>query len=169
MGAEREPEQTEVAPAGSLRGSALETPEERRQAWEAIRSAIEEARHARQPAPSNGANEVVREAEADHGALDATYIRSAMEEMLPLLGECYELALEEDPELQGRLVLNFTIGGEPEVGGIVEEVLINEESDLRHPLLDECVSETIYTAELQAPEEGGQVYVTYPDLRTGRS
>ncbi|MFK7998687.1 MAG: AgmX/PglI C-terminal domain-containing protein [Polyangiales bacterium] len=137
------------------------SPEARRQAWNDIRSAIEEARRSRIPSALPMA-ETPPAAEPDYGTLEASYIRDAMDEMIPLLAECYELALEEEPELQGRLVLNYTIGGEPEVGGVVEEVAINEESDLRHPILDECVRETIYTAELPAPEEGGQVQVTYP-------
>ena len=35
-----------------------------------------------------------------------------------LLGECYELARVEDPELSGRLGLQFTITAEPDVGGL---------------------------------------------------
>lgn len=167
--AEREAEQ---APEEALQGAALNSPEERRAAWEAIRSAIEEARHARVPAVSEseaaspGQQEQgyagQGETAANYGSLDESYIRDAMEAMIPLLNECYELAREQAPELEGRLVLNYTIGGEPEVGGVVEEVSIHEESELRHPLLDECVQETIYTTELPAPEEGGRVEVTYP-------
>ena len=169
----------EVERAAEARQEELQA---RRAAWEEIRSAIEEARHARSSASASASAESEREpdqasaetgqagqagqaghdTEENYGTLDPSYIRDAMQEMKPLLAECYELAREEAPELQGRLVLNYTIGGEPEVGGVVEVVYINEESELRHPLLDECVRETIYTTELPAPEEGGRVEVTYP-------
>ena len=96
------------------------------------------------------------------GTLDAEYIRAAIQELKPLLAECYELAREEQTDLEGRLVVQFEIVGEPDVGGIVETSAIDEASDLRHPVLDECVRETMYTAELPAPEGGGRVTVRYP-------
>jgi hypothetical protein len=94
--------------------------------------------------------------------LDAAYIRDRVQELRPLLAECYELALHEDPALAGSLIVEFVIGGEPEVGGIVEDSRIDDASTLRHPVLDECVRETMYMAEFTAPAEGGQVTVRYP-------
>ncbi len=119
------------------------------------------------PAPSNTAssNAAPSTAAADQdptGTLPAEVIRQAMDALRPLFGECYDLALEEDPTLSGQMVVNFLIGGEPEVGGVVEDVAIAAESDVMTPTLDECISETIYTLELEAPEQGGQVRVTYP-------
>ena len=134
----------------------------RQEAWEAIRGAIERARRSRLGQPPNTAAEAQQVPGEGVGHLEADYIRDAIGEAVPLLGECYELAREEDDTLEGRLVLQFTIGGEPDVGGVVEEVAIDEESELHHPILDECVRETIYTIELPAPEEGGRVNVTYP-------
>jgi hypothetical protein len=101
------------------------------------------------------------------GRLDPEYIRGAIRELQPLLRECYHLALEEAERQgqeapQGRLVTRFVIGGEPDVGGVIEESEVMDESDVRHPLLEECFTETLYTVELPAPEEGGRVTVHYP-------
>jgi hypothetical protein len=83
-------------------------------------------------------------------------------ELQPMLRDCYQLALHEDPTLEGKLVVEFVIGGEPGVGGIVEQSRILDESTVRHPVLDECVGETLYMAEFEAPPAGGQVTVRYP-------
>lgn len=101
------------------------------------------------------------------GRLDPQYIRDAIRDLQPLLRECYELALEDARSsgretLEGRLVTRFVIGGEPDVGGVIEESSVMDESDLRHPLLEECFTETLFTVELPAPEEGGRVTVHYP-------
>lgn len=99
----------------------------------------------------------------DVGALDPDYIRSRIQELRPLLAECYALALSEQTDLRGKLVVEFVIAGEPDVGGIVEESHIDEvASTLAHPTLTECVRETMYTAEFTAPEGGGRVTVRYP-------
>jgi len=100
--------------------------------------------------------------EAPRGHLDAEYIRQSIREIAPLIEECYELALEETPALEGRLVAEFSIVGEPEVGGIVERSEVLAESTLSSPTLNECVRQTIYTVELEPPEGGGRVDVRYP-------
>ncbi|MBX3247145.1 MAG: AgmX/PglI C-terminal domain-containing protein [Myxococcales bacterium] len=101
------------------------------------------------------------------GRLDPTYIRTAIRDLQPLLRECYDLTRESaaragEAAPQGRLVARFVIGGEPGLGGVVEESEVMSESELRHPLLEECLTQTLYTVELPAPEEGGRVTVHYP-------
>lgn len=137
-----------------------------RRAW--LERAIREARieRLRQADPGRGTEPgegaAVVSPEDERGHLGPEYIRSRVRELVPLIAECYELALHEQADLEGRLVVEFTIAGEPDVGGIVEESRIAEASTLRHPTLDECVRETMYTAELEAPEGGGRVTVRYP-------
>jgi hypothetical protein len=120
------------------------------------------------PSPSTGAVQVPPDEDAERlGRLDPQYIRDAIRDLQPLLRECYELALEDARSsgretLEGRLVTRFVIGGEPDVGGVIEESSVMDESDLRHPLLEECFTETLFTVELPAPEEGGRVTVHYP-------
>jgi hypothetical protein len=96
------------------------------------------------------------------GSMDPQYIQDAVRAIQPLIAECYELALHEDQTLEGRLVVEFDIEGEPDAGGVVEGTSINEDSTLHHPTLEECVRETLYVLELPAPEGGGFVHVRYP-------
>lgn len=96
------------------------------------------------------------------GSLDPQYIRDAVRELTPLIAECYDRALEQQADLQGNLVVEFTIEGAPDVGGVVEETTIADASTLRHPSLEECVRETMYTLRLPAPEGSGSVHVRYP-------
>lgn len=97
------------------------------------------------------------------GDLDKEYIRERMQELIPLLVECYTMALEVDPTLQGRVLVEFSIAGEPDVGGIVESSEIDpEESTIRDEAFTECVRETMYAAEFEPPTHGGTVLVRYP-------
>ncbi len=129
---------------------------ERREAEEAR----ELAEGQRSPVETGGS--AVNGEEVPRGSLDPQYIRDAVRAVSPLIAECYELALQDDQSLEGRLVVEFDIEGEPDAGGAVERTAIDDDSTLRHDILDECVSETLYTLELPAPEGGGMVHVRYP-------
>ena len=97
------------------------------------------------------------------GSLEKDYIRDVVsEDLIPIARECYESALEDDPELGGRLMLQFSIVGDESVGGIVEEVSLAEGSTLKHPALAECMTESTATLLFDPPEDGGKVVVTYP-------
>lgn len=163
---------------------------ERREPATELRAAIERARDARlrelaaaaienHPAagsaagPGAGAAPAPEDEAPQVGTLDREYIRGAVRELHPLIAECYDLAREaaerEGADVpEGRLVVRFVIGGEPGVGGVIEESAVMDESELRHPLLEECLTETIYTVELPAPEEGGRVTVHYPFVLSSR-
>ncbi|MEO9183215.1 MAG: sigma-70 family RNA polymerase sigma factor [Kofleriaceae bacterium] len=94
---------------------------------------------------------------------DNDYIRSAMSGLLPMIVECYKQARETHPMLAGTLVVNFTIEGEPGVGGLVMESAIDpEHSQIQDPGLDQCVQETMFALEIDAPTHGGIVKVTFP-------
>ena len=141
---------------------------------ELLRRAIEQARRARvaQAAPPEGAPGASAATPTDDtaqppGRLGREYITAAVREMRPLLAECYELARDAahragDDAPEGRLVMRFVVGGEPGVGGVIEESEVLGTSTLRDPVLDECFAETLRTLELPPPEEGGQVEVRYP-------
>ncbi|MCA9616392.1 MAG: AgmX/PglI C-terminal domain-containing protein [Sandaracinus sp.] len=166
------------ATAGSRRRSREEVAE--------LRAAIEAARNDRvreaarelaanpNPTAAAAAVQVPPEQDAERlGRLDAQYIRDAIRDLQPLLRECYDLARAEaeragEAAPEGRLVTRFVIGGEPDVGGVIEESEVMDQSDVRHPLLEECFTQTLFTVELPAPEEGGRVTVHYPFvLRAG--
>jgi RNA polymerase sigma factor (sigma-70 family) len=94
---------------------------------------------------------------------DKQYIRSAVKEIIPLLMECYEQGLERDPKLEGRILVEFTIDGEPDVGGIVSSSAIDpKESTLADNAARECMQETMYALKIDPPTNGGTVNVRYP-------
>lgn len=96
------------------------------------------------------------------GKLDKDYIRARIAEIIPLVRECYEIALANDSALSGAVTVDFVIDAEQEVGGYVREAVIAEDSDLQDPVLSECVTETILSVEFMPPEGGGVVRVRYP-------
>lgn len=95
--------------------------------------------------------------------MDREYIRDSVQALLPMIVECYQAALETEPTLAGALVVNFTIEGEPNVGGLVTESSINDEkSEIRNESMRECLQETMFALEIDPPTNGGTVKVTYP-------
>lgn len=145
--------------------AARASPQERQALARAFHALVQAAR-ARPPRagspPAVTAPTSPRVANAPPATLDAQYIRDAVREVRPLLAECYERTLEEQPELEGTMIVEFTIEGEPDVGGVVENTTIADTSTLSHPSLDECVRETMYTLQLPAPDGSGSVQVRYP-------
>jgi hypothetical protein len=98
----------------------------------------------------------------EEGTLDKEYIRRRVRKVVPLVRECYELALREHPQLSGRMDVEFVIIGEEGVGGLVETSQVKETSTLNDPVMVECVRETMYALQLQPPKGGGRVVVRYP-------
>lgn len=138
---------------------------ERRIADEAERARLErqiaEARQTReaQPPPKN-----LRAGEPGQApGLEKDYIRGQLIEIMPIVKECYENALETNPKLEGRLVVHLSIVAEPGIGGLVESSEVDREGPLgSEPALVECVQESMYAVKLKAPRGGGQVKVSYP-------
>jgi hypothetical protein len=97
------------------------------------------------------------------GELDKDYVRDQIREILPLLAECYNHALERDPKLGGRMMVDFSIVGDPSVGGLVGDSKIDgDKSDIGDADMRECVQETMYAAKFKPPGENGTVRVSYP-------
>ncbi len=144
-----------------------------REAREALVRAIAEARGRREasraaevdpsgyPAAGSGGEGADGE---PRGQMSREYIQETVHEAEPLIRECYDLALDEDREVGGRLVVRFVIAGEPEAGGLIESVELEEigEGLASSETLLECMRETIYTLEFDPPEGGGRVIVSYP-------
>jgi len=94
--------------------------------------------------------------------LSKSYIQSRMQEIKPLIQECYERELPEFRRPAGDIKLRFTIEGEPGVGGIVGESEVIGGSLSRHKEFTTCLTETMYTLEFVPPPTGGYVTVDYP-------
>ena len=95
--------------------------------------------------------------------MDKEYIRSSVHALLPLLTDCYTQGLERNPKLKGHIVIDFTIEGEPDVGGVIGESTIDDNaSDLDDSEVRQCIQETMYGLEIDPPTGGGTVQVRYP-------
>ena len=141
----------------------LASREARRELLRLVHRAREQREQGAAPMAASGAGGRGAELAPATGSLDKEYIRSTINEAIPLVKECYELALRERPGLGGTLKVRFTIGAEPEVGGLVEQVEIDgQDPAALDPGLRECMEQTIYSLEFPPPEGGGRVNVTYP-------
>ncbi len=97
------------------------------------------------------------------GTLDKEYIRDVVKtQVIELVQECYVNALQKDSQMAGRIVLEFEIMGDESVGGVIDQVLVKDESTLDDPEMRECVAESMGSAIFDPPEGGGTVRVTYP-------
>jgi RNA polymerase sigma factor (sigma-70 family) len=95
--------------------------------------------------------------------LDKEYIRAAVKEILPMIADCYNRGLEREPALGGTIVVDFTIEGEPSVGGVISESsIVADKSTLADAQVRECVQETMYALQIDPPSGGGKVKVVYP-------
>jgi len=145
------------------------TPEDRARLLEAVaraREAREASAAAGTGSGSAGGAWLKKGAEAESGpvaTLDKEYVRSRVKEIVPLIKECYEMALYERAETSGKLTVRFVVSGEPGVGGVIEESEIVESEGIPEGTsLGECVRETMYAMEFEAPPGGGKVTVKYP-------
>jgi hypothetical protein len=89
------------------------------------------------------------------------YIQERMDEIKPLIAECYRDAKVADPSLGRRIPVAFKIEGEIGVGGLVTEASLHPSLE-KYAGLEECVRETLYSLEIDPPEQGGDVDVVYP-------
>lgn len=114
-------------------------------------------------APGSSSQTATPPPELPPASIDKDYIRASVRELIPLLVECYEQGLARDPKLGGSIIVDFTIEGEPGVGGVVGESAIDAAgSTLTDPAVRECVQETMFAIEIEPPAGGGVVTVRYP-------
>lgn len=164
-GAPAAPAATLDAPSGArvrMGARKLAGAAERERMLSAIRAA--RARDAARPAAASSTTSSGDEAPGD---LDKAYIKESVGELLPFLLDCYKTALDTQPTLAGSVIVNFTIEGTPETGGLVTEAAVDEtSSDIKDPVFAECMRETMFTLEIDPPTDGGKVEVTYPFMFT---
>jgi TonB family protein len=70
---------------------------------------------------------------------------------------CYESAMIRSPDLEGKLMTNFTINGQ----GVVKSAEVKS-STLPDPRLDDCIIRRLATWKFPKPRGGVDVAVTYP-------
>ena len=159
----------EAAPAPPSEEKTRARAEQRRvrdELREKILAAIDEKRRAAKPAEAAAPKAAASAAHPDEetGGLDKDYIQQTFRaDMFPLLRKCYESALAQKPALAGKLILDFTIEGDADVGGGVEDADFDDESTLRDDDMRTCVRESLMTLTFDKPPSGGgKVTVKYP-------
>lgn len=147
-----------------------ETPEKRTpsaaalQAREKLLSAITAAREER------SRNLALAGKPAERAMLDNTtpagkedIRKQVTETLIPLVRECYQEVLNHNPTLEGKIILRFTVSGEPELGGLVETASVDEEqSTIKDSSMIECARENSYALRFPPPRNGGSVNVELP-------
>lgn len=105
---------------------------------------------------------VPRPAEDGRG-IDPKYIQEVVrEDLFPMAKKCYEELLARAPDAGGKLEMEFTIAGDDEIGGIVEEAAIAKTSTLKDEKMETCMRETLLTLSFPPPAHDGVVTVVYP-------
>jgi hypothetical protein len=125
---------------------------------------IERALRARRAA-GRAATGGEEEGSGSEGSLSKSIIQEGVRAVIGDIKACYEQALRRTPSLEGRIVVEFEIIGEPDAGGVIERAEIGDATDaaLRSEQeLNGCIIDSIYTIELPRPEDGGRVTVEYP-------
>ena len=100
----------------------------------------------------------VRQAKAQvQGALDRDIIRRIVRAHINEVRSCYNAGLTKNPNLQGRVAVNFVITGTGKVGSSVVQ-----ESTIKDSSVGNCIAKAVKRWTFPKPRGGGNVIVTYP-------
>ena len=103
-----------------------------------------------------GSPEVVPGTAEVRGSLDKELIRRIIRRHINEVKFCYERELTRTPNMEGRVMVNFTIGP---TGGVVASIV--QSSTLGNPVVEQCIAGALRRWEFPRPQ-GGIVVVTYP-------
>ncbi|MBW1872731.1 MAG: hypothetical protein JRJ19_11740 [Deltaproteobacteria bacterium] len=92
------------------------------------------------------------------GTLHSRDIGKSINEINPLLEECYVMEMEDRGHVGGKVVMEISLVADDEYGGLVEEVNILESKLSRENSESflECLRETLYAIRLEATEWVGR-------------
>ncbi|MCB9706036.1 MAG: TonB family protein [Myxococcales bacterium] len=100
----------------------------------------------------------VRQAKAQvQGALDKDIIRRIVRAHINEVRHCYNQGLAKDPNLKGRVAVQFSIGG----GGNVVSAAVAD-SSIKDAGVGNCIAQAVRRWKFPKPQGGGSVIVTYP-------
>ena len=103
--------------------------------------------------------------EVSEPQIDPEYIRERVrEDLIPHARGCYNQVLLRDGDYGGKIVLDFTIVADEELGGVVESVELGADTTIDDPTMLECMQDATYTLIFDPPDAGGRVQVSYPML-----
>ena len=125
-------------------------------------------------APGEGASEEEEGEEEEEQLIfspDREGIRDSMSSQIgPEILECYQGWLAENPELEGRITIQFTIPpdgeGDDEESGAAEGVAVRDAEllvdDVAHPFLSGCLLNSVEGLRFEPPASGEALVVRYP-------
>jgi tetratricopeptide (TPR) repeat protein len=91
------------------------------------------------------------------GSLDKEIIRRIIRRHINEVKFCYERELTRNPSLQGRVMIQFTIGP---LGNVPAALVQN--STMNSPSVEQCIASAVRRWEFPRPPGGGIVIVSYP-------
>lgn len=77
-------------------------------------------------------------------------------DLMPLVDECYQAAIERDPTIAGLIDINLEMVGDEDVGGIVESFELGDENEIEDEPMIECIRETTLSTLFPAPQDSGR-------------
>lgn len=90
------------------------------------------------------------------GELGDELMRVINHELIPLVSDCHQQALERQPRLQGMLALGVKLAGAEEIGEIIEAVEAAPGNEVDDAELVECVRQSAFSIRLPAPRKSGR-------------
>ena len=96
--------------------------------------------------------------------VDRDGIQAAMTSQIDSIRQCYDAWIQKNPDIEGKLVLGFTIepDGEAPEEASVRGVEIKDGSTVDHVFLEGCVVSAVDELRFEAPRDGGVMTVNYP-------
>jgi TonB family protein len=95
------------------------------------------------------------------GGIDKDVIRRVVRAHINEVRYCYNQGLVGDPNLKGRVAVQFTIGATGKVPlAVVQESSVNDRN------VGNCIAKAVRRWRFPKPENSGLVMVTYPFVLT---
>lgn len=161
-----------AAPSPGSPAAAVERTVRDRAVRDDVRRRIWTAWNARGPAVAPpGADPLHAPIPARDEPLDAEYLRARIrEDFIPMARVCYDSFLIRHPNVGGRVIMDFTLVAESNVGGVVDEADVHGPEVDGGPARDEvwdrefltCLRESMLTVAFRAPPQSGRLRVRYP-------
>lgn len=95
------------------------------------------------------------------GTLSRESVKAGIKSVTPVFRACYESALEDFPEAEGKVILDFDITAEAGRGRISMSEVDGKKTTLFDNKLHDCMQETLVEVTFEAPKDGA-VHVKYP-------
>ena len=96
------------------------------------------------------------------GSLDKGKFRAAVQTVLGDIKSCYEAALADNPNLEGRSIVEMRVVTKNGVGKIADAEVQPNEGDLNAPSMQQCMLQALSRADFPPSVDGDDVIVHYP-------